>query len=342
MFILRKLLFPFAVLYGLITYLRNKLFDWGFISSYSIPIKSITVGNLSVGGTGKTPHVAFLAAIISKTKKTTILSRGYGRKTKGYFQVTATSTATKVGDEPLQYYTQLAPEVSIVVCESRTEGVKKIMSEIQPDIVLLDDAFQHRKVKAGFNILLMDYNKPFYKDCMLPYGDLREFTLGKKRADRLIVTKCPENLTNEAKKNICLQSGFLDAQVYFSKIEYGNVLSFDSQSVNSFGDVLLVTGIANPLPLYHFLQETNKVELVTFPDHHAFSVTDIQKIHTKFDVLEDNRAIILTKENDFMRLKSIVTKSELDSYPWCYIPIRILVDREDEFVQEIKNYVDTI
>ena len=342
MYILRKLLFPFAVLYGLITYVRNKLFDWGFISSYSIPIKSITVGNLAVGGTGKTPHVAYIAAIISKTKKTTILSRGYGRKTKGYFQVNATSTASTVGDEPLQYYTQLAPEVSIVVCESRTEGVKKIMSEIQPDIILLDDAFQHRKVKAGFNILLMDYNKPFYKDYMLPSGDLREFTLGKKRADRLIVTKCPENLTNEAKKNICLQSGFLDAQVYFSKIEYGNILNFDSQAVNSYGIVLLVTGIANPLPLYHFLQETNKVELVTFPDHHAFSVTDIQKIHTKFDVLEDSSAIILTTEKDFMRLKSIVTKSELERYPWCYIPIRILLDREEEFVQEIINYVDTI
>jgi len=342
MFILRKLLFPFAFIYGLITYIRNKLFDWGFISSYTIPVKSITVGNLSVGGTGKTPHVAFLAALISKTKKTTILSRGYGRKTKGYFQVNALSTASTVGDEPLQYFTQLAPDVSVVVCESRTEGVKKIMLEIQPDIILLDDAFQHRKVRAGLTILLMDYNKPFYKDCMLPSGDLREFTYGKKRANRLIVTKCPENLTNEAKKNICQKTGFSDAHVYFSQIEYGNILSFDNQSVISFGNVLLVTGIANPLPLYNFLQETNKVDLITFPDHHAFSVTDIRKIHTKFDVLEDKRAIILTTEKDFMRLKSIVTKSELDSYPWCYIPIRILVDREDEFVQEIKNYVDTI
>jgi tetraacyldisaccharide 4'-kinase len=342
MFILRKLLFPFAFLYGLITYVRNKLFDWGFIPSYSIPIKSITVGNLSVGGTGKTPHVAFLAAIISKTKKTTILSRGYGRKSKGYFQVNNKSTALMVGDEPLQYFNQFASDVSVVVCESRTEGVQKIMSEIKPDIILLDDAYQHRKVNAGFNILLMDYNKPFYKDCMLPSGDLREFTLGKKRANLLIVTKCPENLTNEAKKNICLQSGFLVPQVYFSKIEYGNVLNFDSQVVSSFGSVLLVTGIANPLPLYHFLQETNKVELVTFPDHHAFSVMDIQKIHTKFDVLEDSSAIILTTEKDFMRLKSIVTKRELDRYPWCYIPIRILLDREEEFVKEIVNYVDTI
>jgi tetraacyldisaccharide 4'-kinase len=339
---LRKLLVPFSILYGAITFVRNKLFDWGVNSTYKIPVKSITVGNLSVGGTGKTPHVAFLAAFLSKTKKTTILSRGYGRKTKGYFQVNSTSTATMVGDEPLQYFTELAPEVSVVVCESRTQGVQKIISEIQPDIILLDDAFQHRKVKAGYSILLMDYNKPFYKDCMLPTGDLREYTSGKKRADRLIVTKCPVDLSIETKKNICLKTGFLDAHVYFSNIVYGNVLNFDNQVFKSFGCVLLITGIANPFPLYNHLKETNKVELVTFPDHHAFSVMDIQKIHTKFDLLEDPNAVILTTEKDFMRLKSIVTKNELERYPWCYIPIKISLDREEEFVQEIINYVNTI
>jgi len=339
---LRKLLFPFSILFGVITYVRNKFFDWGVMSSYVIPVKSITVGNLSVGGTGKTPLVAFLAVILSKTKKTTILSRGYGRNTKGYFQANATSSASTVGDEPLQYFTQLAPDVSVVVCESRTEGVQKIMSEIQPEIILLDDAFQHRKVKAGYSILLMDYNKPFYKDCMLPAGDLREYTSGKKRADRLIVTKCPADLSIETKKNICLKIGFLDTHVYFSNIVYGSILSFDNQIIKTFGKVLLVTGIANPFPLYSHIKETNKVELVTFPDHHAFSVTDIQKIHTKFDLLEDTNAVILTTEKDFMRLKSIVTKNELERYPWCYIPIRISLDREEEFVQEIINYVNTI
>ncbi len=339
---LRKFLVPFSFLYGVITFVRNKFFDWGINSTYDIPVKSIIVGNLSVGGTGKTPHVAFLATFLSKTKKTTILSRGYGRKTKGYFQVNPTSTASTVGDEPLQYFTQLAPDVSVVVCASRTEGVQKIISEIQPEIILLDDAFQHRKVKAGYSILLMDYNKPFYKDCMLPAGDLREYTSGKKRADRLIVTKCPEDLSIDIKKNICLKTGFLDAHVYFSNIVYGNVLNFDNQFVNSFGGVLLVTGIANPFPLYNHIKETNKVELVTFPDHHAFSVTDIQKIHTKFDLLEDTNAVILTTEKDFMRLKSIVTKNELERYPWCYIPIRISIDREEEFVQEIIHYVNTI
>ena len=339
---LRKLLFPFAVLYGLITFVRNKMFDWGLISIYEIPVKAITVGNLSVGGTGKTPHVAFLASIISKSKKTSILSRGYGRKTKGYFQVNKDSTAMSVGDEPLQYYTQLSPDISVVVCESRTEGVQKILKDIQPDVILLDDAFQHRKVRAEFSILLMDYSKPFYFDFMLPAGDLREFTFGKKRADRLIVTKCPNYLSNEAKKNISVKSGFSEKQIYFSTIEYGEVIRFDNQFFSGFKEVLLVTGIANPKPLYQYLKETNKVELVSFPDHHPFSVSDIQKIHTKFDLLEDSSAIILTTEKDFMRLKSIVTKSQLERYPWCYIPIRISLDREAEFVQEIKNYVDTI
>jgi tetraacyldisaccharide 4'-kinase len=339
---LRKLLFPFAILYGLITFVRNKMFDWGLISIYEIPVKAISVGNLSVGGTGKTPHVAFLASIISKSKKTSILSRGYGRKTKGYFQVNNNSTAMSVGDEPLQYFTQLSPEVSVVVCESRTEGVKKILADIQPDVILLDDAFQHRKVHAEFSILLTDYSMPFYTDFMLPAGDLREYTSGKKRADRLIVTKCPNYLSNEMKKNISIKSGFSEKEIYFSSIEYGKVIHFDNQVVIGFDKVLLVTGIANPKPLYQYLQETKKVELVAFQDHHPFSVSDIQKIHTKFDVLEDSTAIILTTEKDFMRLKSIVTKSQLERYPWCYIPIRISLDREAEFVQEIKNYVDTI
>jgi len=339
---LRKLLFPFSIVYGILTYVRNKLYDFGILKTYKIPLKSIVVGNLSVGGTGKTPHVAYLAELLSQTHKTVVLSRGYGRKTKGYIAVNDHSTAPEVGDEPLQYFTQLAPTVSVVVCESRKLGVEKIIKEIQPAIILLDDAFQHRKVKAGFTLLLMDYSKPYYKDCMLPTGDLREYRIGRKRADRLIVTKCPTNLTEDTKKNICTQAGFSEAHVYFSRIIYGDVLNFDNQVVNLIGGVLLVTGIANPSPLYDFIKESHTVELITFPDHHAFSVLDIQKIHAKFDALQDSSAVILTTEKDFMRLKSLLTKNELARYPWCYIPIRVLLDKEKEFIQEITNYVDTI
>jgi tetraacyldisaccharide 4'-kinase len=213
---------------------------------------------------------------------------------------------------------------------------------MQPDIILLDDAFQHRKVKSGLSILLMDFSKPFYRDFILPAGNLREFSSGKKRAQLLIVTKCPKDLPSAIKKKIIAKSGFNEEQVYFSTILYGDILSFDNHVVAGFRRVLLVTGIANPSPLYEELRGKNKVELVSFPDHHAFSVSDIQKIHAKFEALEDSSGIILTTEKDFMRLKSIISKTELEKYPWCYIPIKITLDREKEFIQEIKNYVDTI
>ncbi len=339
---IRMLLFPIGILYGIITFIRNKMFDWGIFKEYKIPIKSISIGNLSVGGTGKTPHIAFLASLLSNNYKTTILSRGYGRNTKGYVQANFQSTASQIGDEPLFYFSRFSPQVSIVVCESRKVGVQKIIQDIQPDVILLDDAFQHRKVKTGFSILLMDYTKPFYSDFMLPSGDLREFSFGKKRAQRLIITKCPTELSPAQKKMIISRTGFSEEKVYFSRIIYGEVLNFDNQVVSVLKKVLLVTGIANPLPLFHHLQGSYDVEMLSFTDHHAFSVSDIQKIHTKFDVLKDSSAVILTTEKDFMRLKSILSEGELVKYPWCYLPIKVTLDRENEFEQEIKNYVDTI
>ena len=339
---IRILFFPISILYGLITFVRNKLYDWGLLQVYKIPIKSISIGNLSVGGTGKTPHVVFLASLLSPNYSVAILSRGYGRKTNGYLKATLDSTAAQIGDEPLQYFSRFSPQVSVVVCESRKLGVQKIIEDLHPDLILLDDAFQHRKVKSGLSILLMDYSKPFYSDFMLPTGDLREFTCGKKRANYLIVTKCPNQMTSAEKKMIISKTGFRECQVYFSKIIYGKVLDFNNQVFRSFNNALLVTGIANPSPLFKHLQEICKVEMLSFPDHHAFSVSDIQKIHTKFELLEDSSAIILTTEKDFMRLKSILSESDLEKYPWCYIPIQVALDREEEFVQEIKNYVDTI
>lgn len=340
---IRILLFPFALIYGFIIWTRNKLFDWEFFSVYTPPVKSIVVGNLSVGGTGKTPHVVFLVDFLSKNYVTAILSRGYGRKTKGFFKANSLSTALSIGDEPLQYYKRYGNKVSVVVCESRKEGVKRITQSQKMDVIVLDDAFQHRKVKAGFSILLMDYSKPFYKDFMLPTGDLREFTIGKKRADRLVVTKCPDLLSEIEKNEIIIRSGFSASSVYFSKIIYGEVVSFDNQSMEINHNVLLVTGIANPIPLSkHLLSINFRVEMMNFPDHHTFTLSDIQKIHTKFEGLEDSTAVIMTTEKDFMRLQAILTKEELVKYPWCYVPITIEIDRKKEFIDEIISYVDTI
>ncbi len=339
---LRILLFPFSLIYGCITFIRNKFFDWGIFNVYPIPIKSITIGNLSVGGTGKTPHVAYIVDFIKNNYNTAILSRGYGRKTKGYFQVEDSSTTEIVGDEPLFYFKNFNKDVSVVVCESRKQGVMEIEKTLHPNVIVLDDAFQHRKVKAGLSILLTEFSKPFYSDWMLPTGNLREFTSGKKRADLIIVTKCPENLSEEA-KNICIKKmNVKTSKVYFSKIIYGEVIRFDNQAVGLVGSVLLVTGIANPFPLKKYLERDKKVELLAFPDHHDFSLSEIQKIHTKFDALENKNALIITTEKDYMRLKSQLSLQDLEKYPWCYVPITIEIDRKKEFLDEIINYVDTI
>ena len=339
---LRLLLFPFSILYGCITFIRNKFFDWGIFEVYTIPLKSITIGNLSVGGTGKTPHVAFIVDFLKNNYKVAILSRGYGRKTKGYFQVNTSSTSEMVGDEPLFYFNNFNKDVSVVVCESRKQGVVEIEKTIHPKVIVLDDAFQHRKVKAGLSILLTEFSKPFYSDWMLPVGNLREFTSGKKRADFIVVTKCPENLSEKDKNNCIKKMNVSTSQVYFSKIVYGDVIRFDNQSVGLFDQVLLVTGIANPFPLKEYLEIDKKVELVAFPDHHDFSLSEIQKIHTKFDALENKNALILTTEKDYMRLKSQLSIKDLEKYPWCYVPITIDIDRKKEFLDEIINYVDTI
>ncbi len=339
---LRFLLFPFSLIYGGITFLRNKFFDWGIFEVYKIPLKSITIGNLSIGGTGKTPHVAFIVDFLKNNYKVAILSRGYGRKTKGYFQVNTTSTSEMVGDEPLFYFNNFNKDVSVVVCESRRQGVVEIENTLHPKVIVLDDAFQHRKVKAGMSILLTEFSKPFYSDWMLPIGNLREFSSGKKRADFIVVTKCPENLSEKDKNNCIKKMNVSSSQVYFSKILYGDVVRFDSQDVGLFNQVLLVTGIANPFPFKEYLEIDKKVELVAFPDHHDFSLSEIQKIHTKFDALENKNALILTTEKDYMRLKSQLSIEDLEKYPWCYVPITIDIDRKKEFLDEIINYVDTI
>ena len=339
---LRILLFPFSILYGCITFIRNKFFDWGVFKVYNVPVKSISIGNLSVGGTGKTPHVAFIVDFLKNNFKTAILSRGYGRKTKGYFQVNASSTSEMVGDEPLFYFNNYHKDVSVVVCESRKQGVVEIEKTLHPNVIVLDDAFQHRKVKAGLSILLTEFSKPFYSDWMLPVGNLREFSSGKKRADLIVVTKCPENLSEKDKNNCIKKMNVSTSRIYFSKIVYGDIIRFDNQSVELVEEVLLVAGIANPFPLKEYLERDKKVELIAFPDHHDFSLSEIQKIHTKFDALENKTALILTTEKDYMRLKSQLSIQDLEKYPWCYVPITIDIDRKKEFLDEIINYVDTI
>ena len=341
---LRIVLFPFGFLYGVITAIRNLLFDFGIKEVFNIPGKSICVGNLSVGGTGKTPHIAYLADLLQDDLKVQILSRGYGRKTKGFFLLDEKSTSKTVGDEPLFYY-QNFKKARVAVCESRKEGVQKLQKLEKSDLILLDDAFQHRAVKAGMNILLTDYNSPYYNDIMLPAGNLREWQAGRKRADIVLVTKSPTLIAQAEKEEIIQKLKFKAENVFFTHIIYSDLKAFGKSipwKKNEFKKILLVTGIANPTPLVAHLSQDHQVELMSFPDHHDFTLEDIQKIHKKFDTfVSDNKAIVTT-EKDFVRLNDAIFTSEIGRYPWFYQQISVKIDREQTFNNKIQSYVREI
>jgi tetraacyldisaccharide 4'-kinase len=339
---LRKLLWPFSLVYGFITLMRNKCYDWGIFKSFAIPGKSICIGNLSVGGTGKTPHVAYLAEFLNGQFETSILSRGYGRKTSGFRLVNTSDSPENVGDEPLFYASIFDKKVHVVVCEKRAEGVQKLQQLFPSNqLIILDDAYQHRAVKAGLNILLTEFNVPFSSDLVLPAGNLREFRSGKKRAQIVIVTKCPKEIGDTDKMRLANSLKVKTETLFFSEIVYAPIKAF-GQERSSIKKVLLVTGIANPSPLFAEIAQKYDVEHVKFGDHHAFTKQDIEEIHQKFDTFACKETIILTTEKDFMRLKAVSASWKLDDYPWYCQPITVKIDNENTFKALINQYVNTI
>ncbi len=351
-----KLLYPLSWLYSGIVAFRNKLFDWGQIQSKSFDIPIICIGNLSVGGTGKTPHTEYLAKLLQQSAQVAILSRGYKRKTKGYLLSDCQSTALEIGDEPYQIKEKF-PNVVVAVDEKRCHGVEQLLQLNHPsiDVILLDDAFQHRYVKAGLNILLTDYNRLFCDDAVLPAGRLRESASGKKRAQIVIVTKCPPTLKpidyNIITKRLNL---FPYQQLYFSSFQYGDLQAAFPQlqnkdqpqtiKVSSLQDVevLLVTGIASPEPLTERLKTyTNHIELLSFDDHHNFSEQDMKFIIKQFNKLNNKNRIIITTEKDATRLYNHPNLDE-KLKPYIYIQpieVTILQDQQDFFNQQIIGYV---
>jgi len=254
-----------------------------------------------MGGTGKTPHVDFLTHLfLTEGKQIAILSRGYGRHTKGYIEVTEKLNSTDVGDEPLSYKLKYGNQIKVFVCESRENGVKQILEQYpKTDLIILDDAFQHRKVKASTNILLTDYKKLFSKDFVVPAGNLREFRSGKKRGDIIVVTKCPVNISEAEKVNIIQSLGVDRTNVLFTSIKYGNLVGFKQQEFNSSKNALVVTGIASPQPLIKHLEKSFNIEHLKYNDHHAFSPKDIEEISRKFNTFAQEDKIIITTEKDF-------------------------------------------
>ena len=312
--LLRKLLFPFAILYGFITYLRNYLYDKGILKSYSFDIPVIAVGNLSVGGTGKTPQIEYLIRLLSPNYKVATLSRGYKRKSEGFILADAATTAEILGDEPFQYFKKFR-DIQVAVDADRKNGIEQLLNQkFRPEIILLDDAFQHRKVKAGFYILLTAYEDLFCDDFMLPTGNLRESRNGAKRANLIIVTKCPLDITELEQQNIKNKLA-VDLPIYFSSIDYDDKVYNDTESL-AVSDLkltpkMLLAGIAKPKPFFDYLQ-TDKDEVMTFSDHHHFSESDILNI--KSQAIDK---IIVTTEKDFVRLDAKILRKQL-----FYLPIK--------------------
>ena len=305
---LRKILFPLAFLYWLVTFIRNWLYDKGIFKSFSFDIPIIAVGNLSVGGTGKTPQIEYLIRLLSDNYKVAVLSRGYKRTTKGFILADENASASSIGDEPFQFYSKF-PNIQVAVDANRKSGIENLLQlPNKPDVVLLDDAFQHRKVKAGFYILLTAYDDLFCDDNILPFGNLREPSSGKKRADMIIVTKCPKDLSELAQQKI-KEKLKVKQQVFFTTIQYDDcVFGNDSQLLVSeiqSESKVLVAGIAKPKLFFDFLKNDNDETLV-FPDHHDFSKQDCELILAKA-----NGRKIITTEKDFVRLNGLLPKEQL-------------------------------
>ena len=328
---LRKILFPLALLYWCVTFLRNWLYDKGVFNSFTFDVPVITVGNLSVGGTGKTPQIEYLIRLLSEHYHVAVLSRGYKRITKGYILADEKATAASIGDEPFQLFSKF-PSIQVAVDTQRKNGINQLLQgSNRPDVVLLDDAFQHRKVQAGLSILLTAYDDLFCADFILPFGNLRESSLGKKRADMIIVTKCPSDLSELAQQEIIKQLQ-VTQPVYFSTIQYDDCV-VSAQNTCSVSDIqkerkVLVAGIANPKLFFSYLKNEQD-ECLTFPDHHHFSKTDCEKI-----IESAQGKKIVTTEKDFVRLKGVLPPSQL-----YYLPIRTLFLNGTNFDNTIKDYV---
>ena len=312
--ILRKLLFPFAILYGLITSIRNYLFDVGILHSATFEVPIIAVGNLSVGGTGKTPQIEYLIRLLSSKYQVATLSRGYKRQSKGFVLAGATSDAQTLGDEPFQFYKKF-PEIIVAVDANRKNGIEQLLQlPEKPNVILLDDAFQHRKVAAGFYILLTTYSELFTDDFILPMGNLRESRRGAQRANVIIVTKCPTDISISEQNRIKAKIG-LDIPVFFSTIEYDNQV-FSNEKRVPLNEVktqpkVLLAGIAKPKPFFDHLKNSND-EIMEFPDHHHFSTSDLLNIENK-----SKDKIIITTEKDFVRLQNKIPSEKL-----FYLPIK--------------------
>lgn len=352
MLFLKLILLPFSYAYGMVVWLRNKLFDWKFFKSVKFSVPVISVGNITVGGTGKSPHIQYLIALLKSQYKVATLSRGYKRKTKGFLLLDTDTPAQNAGDEPKQFKFNF-PDVLVSVGEKRVNAIQKLLAlPHPPNLILLDDAYQHRWVNPGLNILLIDYNHFQENDFMLPSGTLREFPSGQARADIIIMSKSPKGLSPmEKRRFVDIVAPMSHQKMFFSYIEYSSIVPLTSAAkellLNNVESklldykILLFTGIANSEPLKNYLYNSSReVVEIKFPDHHDFTENDKNKILSAYGDMLSSKKLVLTTEKDAMRIKDSTSFAFPDHIPLFYIPIQIKFhDEKISFDETIFQYL---
>ncbi len=350
----RPWLLPLTPIYGIGVMIRNLLFDLHVLRSVSFRLPIISVGNITVGGTGKTPHVEMMVRLLRKDYRLAVLSRGYKRKSKGFVLATGRCRVSDIGDEPLQIK-QKFPEIQVAVDSNRVSGVTRLLNtRHKPDLIILDDAYQHRYIKPGFSILLIDYNRPVFRDFMLPAGNLREPARNSRRADVVIVTKCPPDLSQKKRARFTAQLRLNPGQeLYFTSYSYrspepvypakrGKDTSLTFRHLRkSHAGILLVTGVADPGPVLRFLQEFLHVhDSLFFPDHHPYDGGDLQQISDRFQALPGEEKYILVTEKDAIRFRELET-DELLRRSMYYIPVKaeFLDQGEKQFCKQVSRYL---
>jgi tetraacyldisaccharide 4'-kinase len=341
----RVVLLPLALLYGGIIYVRNWLYNKQYFKSAIFNFPLICVGNIAVGGTGKSPMVEYLVKLLQPQYKVATLSRGYKRKTKGYVLASEHTTALEIGDEPMQFHTKF-PNISVAVGEERLVAIPQLLHDKPTtEVIILDDAFQHRSINAGFNILLTEYSNLYSKDFFLPTGDLRDSKHSANRAQMIVVTKCPPDLTEAKAKQIKTELGMQSQQyIYFTSIAYGKpyhiINTQQTIQIQTQQEVLLVCGIANPKPLKAYLhQQAATYYEKNYSDHHIFSIDDLKEIKERFEAIDAKEKLIITTEKDAVRL--IKFNEALQDLPLYVLPIehRFLFNQSNQFDEQIIQFV---
>jgi tetraacyldisaccharide 4'-kinase len=349
--VLRILASPFAFLYGLILFIRNWCYGAGILPETSFELPIINVGNLAFGGTGKTPHIEYLIKLLKPTYKVAVLSRGYKRKTIGYCFATIESSTAEIGDEPRQIKQKFKDEIHLAVSENRVIGVPNLLFDAEDtDVILLDDAFQHRAIKAGLNILLTDFNNLFTSDYLTPIGTLREYRAGYKRANIIIITKCSEDLSQKEKDKIIAQiKPLANQQIFFSYQKYNDLMPYFTQSIENhanlqLSDIMIFSGIAKADSFENYLEQNSNKTLTAwrFGDHHEFTKEEIKKLLTEFDKYDSKNKILVSTEKDAMRLQTAEFEAILRNYPIYYLPLQVAFFQNDKntFNRTILNYVE--